>query len=189
MCVSDIFILCMHLPSAPLSRKLNIAAISVILVLKMSQETIDRQPTMKELTAFPIKSRGNIIQEIGVKYQEFGAQLVHDPTGSWVTSMELEHRGNSLRINTEIIQKWLRGHGRRPISWKTLIEVLQDIEMSGLAGDIEEALLDNDNYHTFEVLQDIEMGGDTEETCLQYNGNLNQSARNKGNVRVLRKGV
>lgn len=43
--------------------------------------------------------------------------------------------------------------------------------MSGLAGDIEEALLDNDNYHTFEVLQDIEMGGDTEETCLQYNGN------------------
>lgn len=96
-----------------------------------------------------------------MKYQEFGAQLVHDPTGSWVTSMELEHRGNSLRINTEIIQKWLRGHGRRPISWKTLIEVLQDIEM----------------------------GGDTEETCLQYNGNLNQSTRKKGNVRVLRKGV
>ena len=105
----------------------------------MSHGSIDRPPILRELTAFPTRSQGkvNIPQEIGVKYQVFGAQLLEDPTGTGVTNMEYKHRGDPLRINTEIIQEWLRGHGRRPVSWRTLIEVLRDIELGKLASDIE----------------------------------------------------
>ena len=105
----------------------------------MSHETIDCPPTLKELTAFPTTSFGkvNIPQEIGVKYQIFGAQLLQDPTSAKVTNMEYKHRGDPVRIYTEILQRWLRGQGRTPVSWRTLIEVLRDIELGRLARDIE----------------------------------------------------
>jgi len=74
-----------------------------------------------------------------VKYQDLGSQLLDDPTGVKVDSMEHKHGRDSLRINTAILKEWLRGQGRRPVSWRTLIEVLRDIELSTLAGVIEEA--------------------------------------------------
>ena len=104
------------------------------LVLKMGP------PNLRGLTAFPTRhGKVNIPQEVGVKYQTFAAQLLEDPTGAKVNSMEHKHGRDSLRINTEVLQEWLRGQGRRPVSWGTLIEVLRDIELCTLAGDIEEA--------------------------------------------------
>ena len=41
------------------------------------------------------------------------------------------------QINTEILQEWLIGRGKQPVTWATLVEVLRDIEQSTLAGDIE----------------------------------------------------
>ena len=107
------------------------------LVLKMS---VNGPPTLRGLTAFPTRhGKINIPQEVGVKYQTFAAQLLEDPTSAKVNSMEHKHGRDSLRINTEVLQEWLRGQGRRPASWRTLIEVLRDIELSTLAGEIEEA--------------------------------------------------
>ena len=40
------------------------------------------------------------------------------------------------KTNTEILQAWLTGRGRQPVTWATLVEVLRDIELSSLAGDI-----------------------------------------------------
>ena len=44
---------------------------------------------------------------------------------------------NAEQINTEILQEWLTGRGKKPVTWTTLVEVLRDIELSTLAGDIE----------------------------------------------------
>ena len=56
-----------------------------------------------------------------------------------------KHRGDPERINTEILQEWLQNkHGERPcrpVSWRTLVEVLRDIKLGELARDIEEACL------------------------------------------------
>ena len=41
------------------------------------------------------------------------------------------------RISIEILQEWLTGRGKKPVTWSTLVEVLHDIELSTLAGDIE----------------------------------------------------
>ena len=37
----------------------------------------------------------------------------------------------------EVLQQWLAGKGKHPITWKTLTKVLQDIELSTLAGEIK----------------------------------------------------
>ena len=41
------------------------------------------------------------------------------------------------RINTEILQEWLTGSGKQPVNWTTLVEILHDIKLPTLAGEIE----------------------------------------------------
>ena len=110
----------------------------------MSHESIDLPPTLRELTTFPTRSHGkvNISEQIGVKYKQFGVQLLEDSNGARVSNMVDKHRGDPERINTEILQEWLQNkHGERPVSWRTLVEVLRDIKLGELARDIEEACL------------------------------------------------
>ena len=75
--------------------------------------------------------------EISTKCVQFGAVLLDDENGSKIKSLEYEHHCNTERINTAILQKWLTGSGKQPVSWATLVEVLRDIELSTLAGGIK----------------------------------------------------
>ena len=67
---------------------------------------------------------------------QFGAVLLDESTGARVRSLEHQHQRNAERINQEILQEWLAGSGKQPVSWATLVEVLRDIELSTLADDI-----------------------------------------------------
>ena len=51
--------------------------------------------------------------------------------------MAHKHSNDAERINTEILKEWLTGRGKQPVTWATLVEVLHDIELSTLAGEIE----------------------------------------------------
>ena len=51
--------------------------------------------------------------------------------------MEHKHRGDAEQINMEILEEWVRGRGRQPVSWPTLTEVLRDVELRELASGIE----------------------------------------------------
>ena len=53
--------------------------------------------------------------------------------------MAHKHLNDAERINTEILQEWLTGRGKQPVTWVTLVEVLRDIEFSTLADEIEAA--------------------------------------------------
>ena len=75
--------------------------------------------------------------EIATKYVQFGIFLLDDKTGSRVKVMAHHHLNNAEQINTEILSEWLTGRGKKPVDWATLVEVLCDIELSTLAGDIE----------------------------------------------------
>ena len=95
-------------------------------------------PTVLECTRFRgRKRRINIPQEIGTKYYYFGLHLLDDRNGTRVRNLELEYRQNAERINTEILQEWATGRGKKPVSWETLTEVLRDIELGALASEIE----------------------------------------------------
>ena len=41
------------------------------------------------------------------------------------------------QINIEVLRQWITGRGKHPVTWKTLTEVLHDIEHHTLAGEIE----------------------------------------------------
>ena len=99
---------------------------------------IGEQPTLIELVKFQGRERKiNVPQEISTKYPHFGILLLEDTNGIKVRNMEYKHRGNPEQINTEILQEWVSGRGRLPVSWATLTEVLRDVELSELASDIE----------------------------------------------------
>ena len=83
------------------------------------------------------EKRINIPQEIGVKYNQFGLLLLEDDTGAKIQSMALKHNIDTEQINTEVLQQWITGRGKHPVTWKTLTKVLYDIGLTTLAGDIE----------------------------------------------------
>ena len=97
------------------------------------------KPTLPELLRFTCTDKRvvNISEEIGIKYVQFGTFLLDDRTGSRVKIMAYKHHYDAERINTEILQEWLTGRGRQPVNWATLVEILHDIELSVLAGEIE----------------------------------------------------
>ena len=89
--------------------------------------------------------RINIPQEISTKYYQFGILLLEDTNGTRVRNMEHKHRGDAKQINMEILEEWVNGRGRQPVSWATLTEVLRDVELSELASDIEAVKLQTDS--------------------------------------------
>ena len=74
--------------------------------------------------------------EVGTKYVSFGAFLLNDSTGAGVKNIERKNLNDAELINIEILQQWLNERGKQPLTWAALVEVLRDIELSVLAGEI-----------------------------------------------------
>lgn len=100
---------------------------------------LDTKPTLPELLKFTFTDGTvvNILTEIALKFSQLGTFLLDDRSGSRVKIMARKHLYDAEQINTEIIQEWLTGRGRHPVTWAALVEVLRDIELSTLAGEIE----------------------------------------------------
>ena len=75
--------------------------------------------------------------EIGVKYSDFGLLQLEDHNGTRIRALALKHMNDAHEINIEIIEEWVAGKGKHPVTWKTLTHVLCDIELSTLAEEIE----------------------------------------------------
>ena len=96
------------------------------------------RPTLIECIRFRGRERRiNIPQEIGVKYRDFGLFMLDDPNGVRIRALAHKHNNDANEINIEIIQEWVAGKGKNPVTWKTLTDVLHDIEMLTLAEEIE----------------------------------------------------
>jgi len=66
----------------------------------------------------------------------FGILLLEDDNGVRILSITRECRDQAEEINIRILQQWLGGRGKLPVSWNTLVAVLRDIELSTLANEI-----------------------------------------------------
>ena len=114
----------------------KILTFAVTLYTPLDGET--EQPTLKECIKFQgEKRRINIPQEIGVKYLDFGLFLLEDHNRQRTKSIAHKHVNDAEEINKEILEQWTTGRGKHPVTWKTLTEVLYDIELSTLAGEIK----------------------------------------------------
>ena len=63
--------------------------------------------------------------------------LLEDHNGARIRHLAHKHKDDSNEINIEIIKEWVAGKGKHPVTWKTLTEVLRDIELSTLTEEIE----------------------------------------------------
>ncbi len=71
----------------------------------------------------------------------FGIFLLEDENGSRVEALVHQHREDSQAINMAILQEWLQGKGRQPVTWQTLVDVLGDCDLNTLAEDISVRLV------------------------------------------------
>ena len=60
--------------------------------------------------------------------------------------MARKHHYDAEQINIEILQEWLTGRGKQPVTWPTLVEVLRDIELFALACEIEAVRCPEDQF-------------------------------------------
>lgn len=104
----------------------------------------EEQPTLFKLLKFPLKKPSfdgknhmDILERIGTKYWKFGVLLLEDVTGSKITSIVSQMSGDPESINHEIVRRWLNGEGKCPITWKTFMEVLEDIQMSSIVSVLD----------------------------------------------------
>ena len=96
------------------------------------------RPTLIECIRFRGRERRiDIPQEIGVKYRNFGLLLLEDHNGARIHALAYKHNNDANEINREIIEEWVAGKGIHPVTWKTLVQVLRDIELPTLAEEIE----------------------------------------------------
>ena len=97
--------------------------------------------------------RINIPQEIGVKYSDFGLFLLEDENRQRVKAIAHKHMNDAEEINKEILEQWITGRGKQPVTWKTLTEVLRDMELITLAQEIEAV-----KCHEEEAIEDVPVG-------------------------------
>ena len=93
-----------------------------------------------------LKRRITLPAEIGTKYKTFGILLLEDRTGERVSAIAEKCMNDAEKTTANILEEWIAGKGKCPVTWKTLTEVLHDSELSVLAGEIEAVKLQN-NAH------------------------------------------
>ena len=95
---------------------------------------------MMELLEF--KGRSKVLKlptEIGTATTKFGIHLLQDETGARVSSILQSHR--TEEANQQLLMEWVQGRGKMPVSWKTLVNVLDSAELHSLAQQIREVKL------------------------------------------------
>ena len=51
-----------------------------------------------------------------------------------------DDKNGARKIKREIMRRWVNGKGKKPVSWRTLVEVLESVKLNELVKDIHSAL-------------------------------------------------
>ena len=93
----------------------------------------------------------DIAEKIGTDYERFGTLLLNDNDGTKVKNIETSKRGDPVHITVEILKQWLQGKGKKPITWRTLMNCLRGTGLNVLADQIDHLLSshnDSDRSHS-----------------------------------------
>ena len=75
-----------------------------------------------------------VIDAVAHKWERFAIRL--DFTFGDIKRIEKECHSQPVDACQHVVGEWLSGKGRKPISWSTVIEVLEEIDLSALAKDL-----------------------------------------------------
>ena len=110
--------------------------------IQRSPHIMNKKPTMNQLMILKPKGGGSevrITERIGTKFYELGTILLKDDYAKIMETVKENERGNVDKINTDLLRRWLNGNGA-PVTWKVLVDALEDIKEKELADDIVKAL-------------------------------------------------
>ena len=79
----------------------------------------------------------NLAQRIN-HFENFGIIILEDDEGDHIDAITREHQDRVEDINKSVFRLWVKGEGLKPVSWATLVDVLQDIGLNTLARDIKQ---------------------------------------------------
>ena len=79
----------------------------------------------------------NLAQKIS-HFQNFGIIILTDDDGDRIDAIMREHQNRVEDINKSVFRSWVKGEGLKPVSWATLVDVLQEIGLNTLARDIKQ---------------------------------------------------
>ena len=97
-----------------------------------------------------LKRRISLPLEIGTKYKAFGILLLDDITGERVSAIAEKHMNDAEKVIVNILEEWIAGKGKHPVTWKTLTETLRDTGLTVLAREMEAVRL-HTNTHLSEL--------------------------------------
>ena len=94
------------------------------------------------LIDLPCKGGGSVktVRQCSSKYFDIGVFLLNDDNADIVKQLETEHQRNADSIMKEVFIKWIKGTGKKPTNWNTLIEVLRRAELVTLADELQDAM-------------------------------------------------
>lgn len=103
---------------------------------------IQERPTLAQLVHMDLHSGRElrILDNIASHWEKIGMCLQIDE--ATLRMITVNTRGDVMDCCREMMQRWLMGSGRQPVTWATLIEVLREAGLKTLAGDLEMALTD-----------------------------------------------
>ena len=103
--------------------------------------TSDAKPTLAKLSLLRTTQgkKIKIIERVAPFWQRLGDQLDFDENGSKLETINADHT-TSKACCRAMFRHWLSGNGVTPCSWRTLIDLLDDLDEVVLAQEIQSAL-------------------------------------------------
>lgn len=95
-------------------------------------------PTLKDLF-------DKVVKRVASKWEDLVIMLELDEQGGRVETIRRDFVQHGVeKCCLQALRLWLKGEGKKPISWATLLGVLRDIECSAVAKDIQQYLTESE---------------------------------------------
>jgi hypothetical protein len=96
---------------------------------------IDSTPTLRELGCLKHYNRRiNVIERVASRWKSVADQL--DFESHLIDTIEIESHYQLDSACRKMFVKWLKGTGRRPITWRILIDALDDADLPRVAREL-----------------------------------------------------
>ena len=77
----------------------------------------------------------NLFERLSTNWKAVATALLKDDTGDIMEIIDNDEKKTENK-NRRVLRRWLKGEGRQPTTWSTLIDVLKEVNLKVLAEDI-----------------------------------------------------
>ena len=109
------------------------------MLLPPFQPFLDSRPELRELHILSRDDKTVRIRDgAASKWKDLAIQLNFQPGTINIIQSDSYYRSEDAF--DMVMSRWLNGGGRHPVTWKTLIRALEDIDLNVLAQDVQQTL-------------------------------------------------